>query len=181
MNYYPSWVLGVIFWNKKQEKGNTNVSMVPISYHTCKLAIDWATWQPYRLGQEATIIAPLLLCQNSNLKISVTNTGTRWNDQNYLTTKQTKWYVCSAKTQIIHPVWSESSQLRSAEDPIVNSEDWSNWADAQAERSLCLARRSFCWFCQEAAHIESVMLVLNTNWKSNAPVICNYGSYRARQ
>ena len=28
----------------------------------------------------------------------------------------------------------------------------SDWADAQADLSLCWAHRSFCWFCYEAAH-----------------------------
>ena len=28
----------------------------------------------------------------------------------------------------------------------------SDWADAQADLSLCCAHRSFCWFCRAAAH-----------------------------
>ena len=30
---------------------------------------------------------------------------------------------------------------------------WSDWADAQADLSLRLAHRLFCWFCHEAAQI----------------------------
>ena len=30
---------------------------------------------------------------------------------------------------------------------------WSDWADAQADRSVHWAQRSFCWFCHEAAHM----------------------------
>ena len=29
----------------------------------------------------------------------------------------------------------------------------SDWADAQADLSLCLAHRPYCWFCRVAAHI----------------------------
>ena len=35
----------------------------------------------------------------------------------------------------------------------VHSKDWSDWADAQADLSLCWAHRSFCWFCHEVAQI----------------------------
>ena len=31
---------------------------------------------------------------------------------------------------------------------------WSDWADAQADLSLCWAHRPFCWFCHEAAHFH---------------------------
>ena len=30
---------------------------------------------------------------------------------------------------------------------------WTDWADAQADQSLCWAHRSCCWFCHDAAHI----------------------------
>ena len=30
---------------------------------------------------------------------------------------------------------------------LTNSEDWSDWADAQADLSLRWTQRSFCWFC----------------------------------
>ena len=77
-------------------------------------------------------------------------------------TKPTKWPVCPVKTQIsrgIRPVWSESSLCTQwvAKDPRflhADSEDWSDWADAQADLSLRWAHRSFCWFCHEAAHLS---------------------------
>ena len=61
-------------------------------------------------------------------------------------TKPTKWSVCPVKTQIsqgICLVWSESSQCAQwvAEDPkflYTDSED-SDWADTQADLSLCWA------------------------------------------
>ena len=75
--------------------------------------------------------------------------------------------VLTAKTQIslgIHPVWSESSlsawrKLGSLATHWVDSEDWSEWADAQADLSLCWAHKSFCWFCDEAAHLFPSMSV----------------------
>ena len=30
---------------------------------------------------------------------------------------------------------------------------WSDWVDAEADRSLRWAHRSFCWFCRAAAHM----------------------------
>ena len=30
---------------------------------------------------------------------------------------------------------------------------WSDWADAQADLSLCWVHIPFCWFCHEAAHL----------------------------
>ena len=74
--------------------------------------------------------------------------------------KTNKMTVHPAKTQIslgIHPVWSESLLCAQivAKDPSflhADSEDWSDWADAQADLSLCWVHRLFCRFCQEAAH-----------------------------
>ena len=70
-------------------------------------------------------------------------------------TKPTKW-LCSAKTQGISPVWSESSLFAQwvATKLHADSEDWSDWVDAQADLSLCWVHMPFCWFCHEAAHIE---------------------------
>ena len=76
------------------------------------------------------------------------------------TIKPTKWRVRPAKTQIsmgIRLVWSVPSLCAQwiAKDPRcrhADSEDWSDWADAQAELSLRWAHTSFCWFCHLAAH-----------------------------
>ena len=64
------------------------------------------------------------------------------------TAKQTRWPVRTAKTQIslgICPVWSESSLCAQwvAKNPRflpADSKDWSDWADAQADPSLCRAQ-----------------------------------------
>ena len=80
-----------------------------------------------------------------------------------LMTKQTKWYVCPAKTQIslgIRTVWSESS-LSAWRQAWVFSYPlsapwrlWSDWPDAQADLSLRWALMSLCWFCRAAAHLR---------------------------
>ena len=76
-----------------------------------------------------------------------------------LMTKPTKWHVCPAKTHIslgTRPVWSESSLCAQwvAKNPSflhVDSEDWSDWADAEADLSLRWAHMPYCWLCYEAA------------------------------
>ena len=70
--------------------------------------------------------------------------------------------VRPAKTQItlgIRQVWSASSLYAQwvAKDPRflhADSEDWSDWADAQADLSRRRAHMPFCWFCHEAAQIK---------------------------
>ena len=70
--------------------------------------------------------------------------------------------VRPAKTQIslgIRPVSSESSLGAQwvAKDPSflqADSQDWADWADAQADLSLCWVHMPFCLFCHEEAHIE---------------------------
>ena len=77
-----------------------------------------------------------------------------------LMTNPTKWHVRPAKTKIslgICPVWSESSlsawrKLGSLAAHWAHSEDWLEWADAQADLSS-LGAQSFCWFCHVAAQI----------------------------
>ena len=85
-------------------------------------------------------------------------------DMSRLTTKPTKWHMRPAKTQIslgIHPVWSDSSLSASwvAKDLMIlhaDSEDWSDWADAQADLSIRWAHMPLCWFWREAAHITII-------------------------
>ena len=81
-----------------------------------------------------------------------------WNSRrNYMSrlmTKLTKWSVRPAKTQIslgIRPVCSEPSLCIQwvAKNPTflhVDSEDWSDWADAQADLSLRWAHSHFVGF-----------------------------------
>ena len=60
-----------------------------------------------------------------------------------LMTKSTKWHVSPAKTKISLGIRPLSAQRRL----------WSDWADAQADLSLCWAHMPFCWFCHEAAQL----------------------------
>ena len=39
-----------------------------------------------------------------------------------------------------------------------HSEDWLDWADAQADLSLRWAHMPFCWFCHEAAQVVWVLI-----------------------
>ena len=79
----------------------------------------------------------------------------------HLMTKSTKWLCAQQrlKTSLgIRPVWSESLLCTQwvAKDPSflhADSKDSSDWADAQADLSLCWAHMQFCWFCHAAAHI----------------------------
>ena len=70
--------------------------------------------------------------------------------------------ICAPpKTQIsrgIRPVWSEPSLCPQwvAKGSVLlqaNSEDWSDWVDAQVDLSLCWAHMPLCWVCREAAQL----------------------------
>ena len=77
--------------------------------------------------------------------------------------KTNKMSVRPVKTPIslgICPVWSESSLFTQwvAKGPMllhVDSEDWSDWVDTQADLSLRWAHSHFVGFCHVAAHIFS--------------------------
>ena len=67
-------------------------------------------------------------------------------------TKHTKWHVQrrlrSARASSICPPWI-------AKDPSflhADSEDWSGWADTQADLSLHWAHMPFCWLCHALAY-----------------------------
>ena len=46
------------------------------------------------------------------------------------------------------------------------SEDWLDWADAQADPSLRWAHMPFCWFCHEAALLYGFMEYYEINVKT---------------
>ena len=74
--------------------------------------------------------------------------------------------VRPAKTQIslgIHPVWSESSlsawrKLGSLATHWAHSEDWSDWADAQADLSLRWVHTHFAGFVMSWISLSSIFL-----------------------
>ena len=72
-------------------------------------------------------------------------------------TKPTKWPV--------HPVWSESLLCtqwvaKDSSSLHADSEDWSDWADAQADMSRRWAHMPLSWFCHEAAHVCMILCAL---------------------
>ena len=96
-------------------------------------------------------------------------------------TKPTKWPLCQTQTQIslgIRPVWSVFT-VRIKKHWVLNYplstlwRLWSDWANAQADLSLCWTQRSFCWFCHEAAQMPAFVL----QWKCYLFALC-YLVYR---
>ena len=54
----------------------------------------------------------------------------------------------------LRSAWASAwRKLRSSATHWAHSEDWSDWADAQADLSLRSAHMPFCWFCHEASHL----------------------------
>ena len=86
--------------------------------------------------------------------------------------KSNKMSVRPAKTQIslgICPVWSESSlcawrQLGSLATHSAHSEDWSDWADAQADLSLRWAHTYFVGFVMSRLIFQEEMMVTPLPW-----------------
>ena len=85
-------------------------------------------------------------------------------------TKPTKWHMHPAKTWINFGIRSESLLFAQwvAKDPSflhADSEDGSDWADAQADLSLHWVHMPFCRFCHALAHIKSYFL-----WKKKKKI-----------
>ena len=107
----------------------------------------------------------LFICMSRNHIGSVCLTGDEKISKDHIYEpphdKTNKMTVRPVKTQIsldIRPVWSESSLCAQwvAKDPSflhVDSGDWSNYADAQADLSLCWAHILFCWVCHVVARM----------------------------
>ena len=58
------------------------------------------------------------------------------------------WAGCSESLLCAQWVAKDPSFLHA------DSEDWSDWADAQADPSLRWVHMPFCWFCQAAAQFK---------------------------
>ena len=64
---------------------------------------------------------------------------------------------------------------------------WSDWADAQADLSLCWAHRSFSWFCHEVAQMrknkkkKQQHCILTSKGQLEASQICNLTSVQGSQ
>ena len=73
---------------------------------------------------------------------------------------------------VIRPVWSESSlsawrNLGPLASHWAHSEDWSAWADAQADLSLRWAHQPLCRFCHALAQLSPPWNHLTSKWHQN--------------
>ena len=92
-------------------------------------------------------------------------------------TKPTKWHVRPAKTQVslgIRPVWLESSlsawgKLGSLATHWAHSEDWSVWAVAQADLSVCWVHSHFVSFVMRRLKLYflNTCVVINSQTEVN--------------
>ena len=102
-----------------------------------------------------------LVCMVFMFKHEIACTQLSWLCVAYLSrpiTKTTKWLCAQWRLRpACASTQSDQSSLSAqwvAKDPSflhVDSKDWSDWADAQADLSL-LDTHSFCWFCHVVAH-----------------------------
>ena len=118
----------------------------------------------------------IILSETDNCPIWISGRERMVLENNYLscsTTNLSKWAMRRAKTRIslgIHPVWSvftvhsKDSQGHKASS-WGQRRLWSDWADSQADLSLCWVHRSFCWFYRAATHFISKMW---SGWGSNS-------------
>ena len=58
----------------------------------------------------------------------------------------------------IHPVWSDSSLCAQWSILHADSEDWSNWTNAQADLILRWTHMPFCRFCHALAQVSLFIL-----------------------
>ena len=155
-SFASNWQL--LFLNqRKRENGRRNVSW-PVSMKECAGCGDQTRG---RLHTKRTHFRSSY-CSRMH---SVTN---KQNEHNWATAQQNQQNdnVNPAKNHFslgICPVWSEPSLCDQwvVVGPVflhAESEDWSDWADAQADLSLCWAHKSFCWFCHVAAHLNILMI-----------------------
>ena len=71
------------------------------------------------------------------------------------------WAPSEDSDQFGHPIRVFAVRGRSLGSLVthwVHSEDWSDWADAQADLSLRWAQTSFRWFIHDAAHFLGYIL-----------------------
>ena len=75
------------------------------------------------------------------------------NQQNNLCAQRRLWSAWASTQSDQESSLSTWRNLGSLGTQWMHSEDWLDWADAQADLSLHRAYRSFCWFCHALAHI----------------------------
>ena len=125
---------------------NTNLVRIHPSVYEISCKQESVTLTPTLTPTPKTICPPPLRWGTElEIKITCNSFQSIQNSLSRLMTKPTKWDMRPAKTQIslgICPVWSH----------LAHCEDWSDWVNAQSDQSSPGAQ-SFCWFCNEAAHI----------------------------
>ena len=78
-----------------------------------------------------------------------------WQNQHNDLCPQRKLRSAWASAQSDQSSLSPWRNLASLATHWVHREDWSNWADAQADLSLCWTHRSYCWFCHAVAQVTA--------------------------
>ena len=103
---------------------------------------------------QSLTFCPVQICLSEYLVIAL---SVFENKMSRSTTKPTKWAVHPSKTDqpghppsLIRVFAVHKKKLRSLAILGAHSEDWSDWADTQADLSLHWAHRPFCWFCRVA-------------------------------
>ena len=109
--------------------------------------------------QNLILLFNIYVAAPTSFKVIITCRCSRSLQLGHLMTKPTKWHVHPAKTdqpgqiRVFAVCMKKASVLSyplSAQRRL-----WSDWADVQADLSLCWAYRLFCLFCHEAAHFWS--------------------------
>ena len=93
---------------------------------------------------------------------STASTNLPWNYGIWATAWQNQQNDRWAQRRLIR-VFAVHMKLGSLATHWAHSEDWSDWADARSDLSLCRAHRSFCWFCHAAAHIAFQKILFEPN------------------
>ena len=101
----------------------------------------------------------------SQLKCDYTSTNDNWaasreNQQNDLN-PQGRLRSAWAYAQSDQFSLSSWRNIGSLSTHWAHSEDWSDWADAQADLSLRWAHRSFCWFSRDGARMGITLEKVN--------------------
>ena len=96
-----------------------------------------------------------------------------WQKISVRTSQQWKYLVCCSwaragqnqQNDLCAPVKIDLCALWVGKEPNLqaDSEDWSEWGDAQADLSLCWAHWSFCCFCHTPAQLSMYVTTLEEN------------------
>ena len=114
-----------------------------------------------RCGQKLCITVPLTSHRKTKFWTMKLMTDLLKDNLSQHMTKPTKWPVRSAKSQISLGIWSAVHSMGSWGSNVSSCGQWrlwSDWADTQADLSLCWMHMLFCWFCPEAAQFFKTVI-----------------------